>query len=163
MQDINIRTPPPPTTSISTPPIFLQQCVNAHPQSLPVQPNPTPCIPTPCLFHSHFLSNGQKTKPVIKSVLITAVIVVNQAWQTFHWGLNGYIIATSLARPLSFFHSHSPPLSLFYQASGQWATNTRGLFRLLDTLCPLLEGGPPGKLILIQNQFGTLSLFPPLL
>ena len=98
------------------------------------------------------------------------MIVVNQAWQTFHWGLNGHISATSLASPppphpttptlLSLAFSQSLALS-FYQASGQWATNTRGLFRLLDTLCPLLGGRPPGKLILIQNQFSLLSLFFP--
>lgn len=89
------------------------------------------------------------------------MIVVNQAWQTFHWGLNGHISATSLASPplLSLSFSQSLALS-FYQASGQWATNTQGLFRLLDTVCPLLGGRPPGKLILIQNQFSLLSLFP---
>lgn len=126
-----------------------------------MQPKPAP-LPLP-LVHSHFLANGQKTKPVIKRGLITAVVVVNQAWQTFHWGLNGHISATSLASPPPplLFLAFSQSLALsFYQASGQWATNTPGLFRLLDTLCPLLGGRPPGKLILIQNQFSLLSLFP---
>lgn len=42
-----------------------------------MQPNPAP-LPL-LLVHSHFLANGQKTKPVIKRGLITAVVVVNQA------------------------------------------------------------------------------------
>lgn len=47
------------------------------------QPSPflvrIPLAPPPAFALLLFLQNGQKTKPIIKRSLITAVIVVNQA------------------------------------------------------------------------------------
>lgn len=91
------------------------------------------------------------------------MVVVNQAWQTFHWGLNGHISATSLASPPSFSRFLSVPRSLFLPGLWPMSNKHPRLFRLLDTLCSLLGGRPPGKLILIQNQFSLLSLFSPTL